>query len=247
MTRTHPDMAMPENADLWARAEAAKRWVLANLMRHGWFGPGDTGPSPIFDLLAEATRHGPSSTVMGHADGLITINVAEADPAEIVARRERMEEPYRTMIGHYRHELAHFLFLRLSAEDPGFVAAFRQLFGDESADYSAALERHYARDDDGTWRPSHISHYASAHPHEDWAETAAHALHLTDLLDSARALGFADAGTSNDLVGAMDLGIALNHLNRSMGMEDLYPFVVSKAVRQKLDFASQALDRRKSF
>ncbi len=243
MTRTHPDMAVDGNAELWTRAEAAKRWVIANLVALGWFGRNDAGDRPVFKLLSETTRDGPARTVMGHADGLITINVSEADPAEIVARRERMEEPYRTMIGHFRHEIAHFLFLRLAAENEGFEVAFRVMFGDEREDYGGALKRHYAAEDDGGWRDAHISHYASAHPHEDWAETAAHVMHLTDLLDSAQALGFTNETPPDNLAAAMDIGLAVNHLNRSMGMEDAYPFVVTEVVRQKLDFAAEALDR----
>jgi hypothetical protein len=196
-------------------------------------------------MLSEETSDGSTKTVMGHADGLITINVSEADPAEIVLRRERMEERYRTMLGHLRHEIAHFLFLRLSQDRPEFIGAFRTLFGDERVDYGAALARHYAQPDDSAWRGVYISHYASAHPHEDWAETASHAMHLTDFLDSGRALGFAGTGDGDDLGSAMALGIAVNHLNRSMGMEDVYPFVVSDEVRRKLSFAAAAIDRRR--
>ena len=242
LTRTHPDLAVGANPQLWSRAEAAKRWVLVQLYRMGWMGPGDPGPRPTFDFLAEETLAGPAEPVMGHSDGLITINVSEADPREMVHRRERFGEPLRTMTGHVRHEVAHFLFLRLS-EAPGFSDRFRHLFGDERADYAQALRTHYGRYDDGEWRTHHISHYASAHPHEDWAETSAHVLHLLDLVDSARAVGLGIASSGDVLGLGMEVAIAANHLNRSLGTEAPYPFVVSAEVRTKLRFALDALDR----
>lgn len=242
LTRTHPDLSVDGNLRLWSRAEAAKRWALVQLYRMGWFGPDDPGPRPTFDFLSEETRAGRAEPVMGHADGLITINVAEADPREIVHRRERFGEPLRTMTGHVRHEVAHFVFMRLS-EDAGFAERFRRLFGDERADYAEALRAHYGRNDDGAWRAHHISHYASAHPHEDWAESAAHVLHLLDLVDSARAVGLG-IGSSDDVLGlGMEVAIAANHLNRSLGAEGPYPFVVPPAVRKKLCLVLEALDR----
>ncbi|MDP5220957.1 putative zinc-binding metallopeptidase [Ruegeria sp. 2205SS24-7] len=244
MTRTHPDMAIDELQGQWASAESSKRWVLANLGRLGWFDSSDSGARPIFDLLGEQTQLGPSDPVMGHANGIITINVAETDSVELVARRVQMGEPYRTMIGHFRHELSHFLFLRLSS-NKAWLEEFRRLFGDERADYAAALERHYAALDDGSWRNEHISHYASAHPDEDWAESSAHALHLADLFDSAQHLGLVWKSEGTDLEQSLDLGIALNHLSRSMGLQDVYPFIVSPKVREKLVFARDALDRNR--
>ena len=247
-TFTHPDISVEGNTSLWARGEAAKRWVFANLIVLAWLTPADPGPPPKFDLLSEVTSAGPTKPIMGHDNGLITINLAEADPVEVVARREQMHEPYRTMIGHYRHEIAHYLFLRLS-EDAGFLQAFRDLFGDERADYGAALETHYKNGAPAGWQDRHISAYASSHPHEDWAETAAHALHLLDMIDSTAAVGLllpdhAEAGKEAVdalLTRGLELGIALNHINRSMGLEDIYPFVVSPAVREKLAFACSAI------
>ncbi|WP_424973917.1 zinc-binding metallopeptidase family protein [Dinoroseobacter sp. S124A] len=243
-TRTHPDLAVEGNAALWRRAEAAKRWVFAQLMGLGWFAADDPGARPSFDLLSEQTRRGPVQPMMGHLDGHITINVAEADPAEIIARREQMDEPYRTMIGHFRHEIAHFLFLRL-AEDPGFADQFRGVFGDERTDYGAALAQYHDAGADPGWRAAHITAYASSHPHEDWAETAAHALHLRDVTESARAVGLAPAEVPDDageaLSASLELTMALNHVNRAMGLGDLYPFVVTPAVRAKLRVADALL------
>ena len=252
MTEVIPQ-ALEENRALWARAEAAKRWVLANLTRWGWFGASDPGPMPRFHLLSEAVRGGEAPVTMGHASGLVTINVTEADPAEITQRREDMGEAYRTMIGHFRHELAHHLFERLVTQD-AFAQTFRTRFGDERADYGEALQRHYESGPPEGWATVHVTPYASAHPHEDWAETTAHLLHLTDMTDSAEAAGLSmqgepprgwDAYAEPDLaqlVGlAAGLGLAFNHVNRSMGLDDLYPFVLPDAVRDKLAFVHRHL------
>ncbi len=248
-TEIIPDLADGNNFGLWSEAEAAKRWVLTNLGRWGWFTSGDGGAMPVFHLLSERTARGDAQVTMGHASGLITINVVEADPAERVRRREELGEPYRTMIGHYRHELAHFLFERLCGRE-GFKPAFRDLFGDVSADYGAALARHYGNGPPPDWRDRHVTGYAASHPHEDWAESTAHLLHLTDIVDSADATGLAAgpdpyaAHDAQDLISrGAALGLALNHVNRSMGLHDLYPFVLAPPVREKLAFVYGHLSR----
>ena len=247
MTGTVPDLTAEGNLALWAKAEAAKRYMLAGLARWGWFGPGDPGGRPVFRMLSEETRTGPAKITMGHADGEITINVTEASEAVLSRRQEELGELYRTMLGHMRHETAHFLHIRLS-EDPGFVKGFRDLFGDERADYGEALQRHYEgpkpADDD------FVTSYATAHPHEDWAETLAHLMHLTDMLDSGSAAGltlpggpppgtdaYAIADTDRLVTDAVALSIAANHVNRAMDLPDLYPFVLGEGVRRKLAFA----------
>ncbi len=246
MTAVVPDAFHGENRALWASAEHAKRWTLAGLGRWGWFAASDPGPRPIFHLLAEDTPAGPAAIVMGHADGVVTINVTEADPVERVERREALGELQRTMLGHFRHEIAHFLFLRL-AERAGFLEAFRALMGDERADYAAALERHYAEGPPPDHASRFVTAYASAHPHEDWAESAAHVMHLTDIADSAAAArltghglprpgydAYAERDPARLVVRAVRLGIATNHVNRAMGVADIYPFVLGATVRRKL-------------
>jgi len=258
LTRTIPDQGLMAGPALWAEAEAAKRWVLTGLNRLGWLNLADTGPPPVFDLMAEATQAGAVDVTMGHADGVITLNVSEADPALIAARKAQMGEPYRTMLGHVRHEMAHYLHMRLMAEDPTFAQAFRALFGDERADYAAARQDHYAspQQSDG----AHITSYATAHPHEDWAETTAHLLHLLDISDSFHAAGlmhavasanrlepgsdaYASTDTERVISDAAAAGLALNHINRSMGIQDLYPFVLADGVREKLVFVHARLRR----
>ncbi|MBR26535.1 MAG: hypothetical protein CML46_06295 [Rhodobacteraceae bacterium] len=252
MTDVAPDPVVPEAAEQWAEAEAAKRWVLTNLARWGWFGPEDPGPRPSFHLLAEETRHGPADVIMGHADGLVTINLAEADPAERVKRREDLGEAFRTLQGHFRHELAHFLQMRL-VQTPEFADGFRALIGDEREDYGAALERHYAEGPPADWQSRFVSEYASCHAHEDWAESTAHLLHLTDIADSFEAAGLCspdlppgyDAYAETDAAALIEracaLGLALNHVNRAMGQPDLYPFVLPEPAREKLAFVHRWL------
>ncbi|MEL6516786.1 MAG: putative zinc-binding metallopeptidase [Pseudomonadota bacterium] len=243
MTRTHPDLTIAEHGGMWARAEAAKRWVLATLAVWGWLRADDLGPRPTFDILGERTAGGHAAPVMGHAEGHVTINAAEADPAEIIRRREEFGEPQRTMVGHFRHEIAHFLFWRLSA-NPEVLGEFRARFGDERADYGEALQAYYANGPRPDWQSDHITAYAAAHPHEDWAETLAHALLLTDMLESARAAGVAHpAGAGDWVTDALEVGLALNHVNRAAGIEDVYPFVVSNGVRRKLAFAMEIITR----
>jgi hypothetical protein len=248
MTDVVPDLREPDNLPLWEKSEYAKRWVLACLTRWGWFTPTDGGLRPVFKMKSEQTAGGEKPVIMGHADGVITINVSEASEAVLAQRQEEMGELYRTMIGHIRHEWAHFLFIRL-AEREGFLEGFRALFGDERADYGAALKAHYADPkDEGE---THITTYATAHPHEDWAETIAHLLHLTDLLDSAAAsdLSLSGEGLTRDydaymeadaerlLNRAVDVSIAVNHVNRALDLPDVYPFVLTPQVREKLAFA----------
>lgn len=251
VTRTIPDLDANDNLALWREAEFAKRRVMAMLMRWGLFTPDDTHPAPVFDLLSEETANGEAVVTMGHLDGVLTINVAEADPAVREARRAELDERFRTMVGHFRHEIGHFVFARLVDVD-GFPEAFRALFGDEREDYGAALKRHYAEGPKAGWREAHLTAYASAHPHEDWAETFAHLLHLVDIVDSAAAAGLSSpslsaAGRGFDAYAqteqepllsiAAEFGVALNHVNRGIGLYDVYPFVMTPLTREKLGFA----------
>lgn len=251
MTALAPDPSFPNAIPNWAKTEAAKRWALDNLGRWHWFRPEDPGTRPTFHMLAE----GPTPVPMGHAEGVVTISVAEVDPVLVTTRREALQEPYRTMIGHMRHEIAHMLWWRLSLRED-FLEAFRAMFGDERIDYPGALQYHYENGPPADWRQYYLTSYASAHPHEDWAETAAHLLHLADIADSFVATGLA----SDDIPGsdwdpyaepdanrlihiAASLTVGVNHVNRSMGLSDLYPFVLSNHARQKMIFVHDWLRR----
>lgn len=245
MTAMVPDKSVENAQSNWAQTEAAKRWVLENLGHWGWFGSEDSGVKPMFHLLAE----GPTPVSMGHIEGVVTISVAEADDVIRTTRRRALDEPYRSLIGHVRHEIAHMIWWRLSQNEE-FLDTFRVLFGDERSDYSQALQRHYDVGPPLDWREHYLTAYASAHPHEDWAETAASLMHLTDIADSFVASGFCAPNVPGDdwqpyaetdserlIRAAVSIALGVNHINRSMGLPDLYPFVICPSARRKLSFA----------
>jgi hypothetical protein len=253
MTGTIPDLSVEGNRDLLAQSEAAKRWVLANLARWHWFTDADSGTRVQFRMLSEHAGPHEVPVTMGHAAGVITLNVVEADDALRALRQQQLGELYRSMVGHVRHEIAHFLFERLALL-PGFLAEFRAMFGDERADYAAALLDHYnqplAKGD------TFISDYATTHPHEDWAETAAHILHLVDMTDSLMASGlngpqipppgydaYADTDAEHLLTVATSVALAVNEINRAIDNPDVYPFVLTATTRAKLGFAHRWLSQ----
>ena len=193
----------------------------------------------------------------GHDDGRITIALAEADDAEREKRRKSMHEPYRTLLGHFRHEIGHYYWDRLVRDAPA-LGPCRAIFGDDREDYTAALQRHYRDGAPPQWRNRYVSAYATTHPWEDFAETFAHYLHILDTLETAESFGVAThprgiaeadqlstevnfapdkAVSIAPLVKAwLPLTFALNSLNRSMGMGDLYPFVLTPTIIEKLGF-----------
>jgi hypothetical protein len=254
LTRTRPNDDDAAGIGQWAEAERAKRRLLFEL---GELGLPTAGLS--FDLLSSA--HGPVTT--GHLDGLVTLDLAESDDAERELRRVQMGEPYRTLLGHMRHEVGHFYFSVLVDTDERRALA-RALFGDERADYQAALDRHYADGPPDDWAQSHVSAYATMHPSEDWAETFAHVLHLHDALQTAREYGVRVEGPpgrpdlhAEPVVVAGGVGLrevlddwlgltyALNALNRSLGHDDLYPFVLTGPVIEKLDLVDDLVAGRR--
>jgi len=257
LTRTRPADGDSVGLAELRVAEAAKRRLLFELGELGL--PIEGGdPGLAFDLLS--SEYEPVTT--GHADGVITLDLAESDDAHRVAMREQMAEPYRTVLGHLRHEVGHYFFPVLVGDDETLARA-RELFGDERADYSAALERHYEQGPPADWGERFVSAYATMHPSEDWAETFAHYLHIRDALQTAAAYGVrvegpqapargelestpADAG--RDFVAALadwlPLTYALNAINRSMGRDDVYPFVLSEPAIRKLAFVDELVRRR---
>jgi hypothetical protein len=217
-----------------------------------------------FEFLADPESGGPK-VLTGHANGVITINIAEADDAERERRRTLMGEPYRTLLGHMRHESGHYFWDRFIAGSPE-IDEFRSLFGDERADYNTALGNYYARAHVG-WQDGFVSAYATAHPWEDWAETWAHYLHMVDTLETAAACGLSLKPRRSDeptlpeapypvspqpaaferLIDSwFPLTYMLNNLNRGLGLCDAYPFVLSPAVIAKLKFADDVVGRTKA-
>jgi hypothetical protein len=239
-----PALDSGKNRVLWARLEAAKRRMLFDLLTLGL--PLQPGPMRLSFRFLEDQRHNPnvseSFVTTGHMGGTITINVAEADDSVRHAVREDMQERYRTLLGHFRHESAHFYYYPLVANAPDALQEFRGLFGDERENYDTAMQRFYAIQGTRiTWQGRYVSAYASSHPWEDWAETWAHYLHIRDTLETAVAWGIVPppdtARDSYQWVDSwMDLSVILNELNRSMGTDDPYPFVLSELVSDKLNF-----------
>mgnify|MGYP000112015588 FL=1 len=255
--RTIPDLSEQQNLQRWRKLEAAKRRLVYSLLRLGL--PIQSKSEGVatglaFELIADTDPDAPVLT--GHADGLITINIAEADDAEREARRSAMGEPYRTLLGHFRHEVGHYYWDRL-VRDAGLVDAFRAIFGDETRDYSEALSAHYANGPQPDWQARYVSAYASSHPWEDFSETWAHYLHIVDALETADAFGLqtrpgvADSGTLTHIItfdpysevpftriidAWLPLTYAVNSLNRSIGQPDFYPFVLARPAIDKLEF-----------
>ena len=243
LTRTLPadgDPAMPA----FAEAEAAKRRLVVELIELG-LPINDRVADPdrglTFDLLS--SEHEP--VITGHDEGVITLDLAEGDDVHRESLRISMDEPYRTLLGHFRHETGHYFFFVLAETAPARVE-FESLFGDPDLDYQAAIDRHYSQGAPEGWEGNYVSSYATMHPAEDWAETFAHYLHIRDTLDTAAAFGFAPAGATLDhpLAGVagfdrmielwLPLAWSLNMVNRSMGHNDLYPFVLPPAVLNKM-------------
>ncbi|AZO35678.1 hypothetical protein EJ072_15235 [Mesorhizobium sp. M2A.F.Ca.ET.046.03.2.1] len=189
-----PDLSIDGNRRRWIRVEAAKKRAVYSLLALGLpvTPKADAGDETglAFDFLADPIGAGPGGEriLTGHDNGLITLNVAEADSAERERRRIEMGENYRTLLGHFRHELGHYYWDRLVRDDPAYLSAFRALFGDERTDYEQALQAYYANGAPPDWQQRHISAYATSHPWEDWAETFAHHLHITDTLEMVHAL-----------------------------------------------------------
>jgi len=265
LTRTRPndaDLASDAQlAEAFREAEAAKRRLVFQSLELGLpVEPHDGERGLAFDLLSG--KAGP--VVTGHADGVITIDLAEGDDVHREQMRRAMGEPYRTMLGHLRHESGHWFWMVLVEPDPEALEEFRRLFGDDRSDYRAALDRHYNEGPPAEWVSRYVSAYATAHPWEDWAETFAHYLHIRDTLQTAASFGMVVTGPActrdPDLMAApspepearfedilddwLPLTYALNAVNRSMGKDDLYPFVLSEAVVTKLTFVHRLVRRK---
>jgi hypothetical protein len=259
LNRTIPSLSTPENLFRWGRIEVAKRRLVYSLLRmglpvepkaHG--GGSGEGPGIAFDFLADVS---PGQRVRtGHLDGTITLNIEEADEAERTRNKLDLGERYRTLLGHFRHEIGHY-YWDLLIGGAGDIDEFRELFGDERTDYGQALQAYYQVGPPASWADHFISPYASSHPWEDWAETWAHYMHLMDALETAYAFGLGIHPGHRQGLGAditkdpyvirdfdrildmwLPLTFAVNSLNRSMGHNDFYPFVISPAVMSKLRF-----------
>jgi hypothetical protein len=268
LNRTIPNLDTPGHLLRWQRLEAAKHRLIYGILRLGLpltSKAEDPQAGLAFDFLADsgpAFRESPL-VVTGHSLGLITINIAEADDVEREHHRQDMAEPYRTLLGHFRHEVGHYYWERLVRAGP-WLEPFRALFGDERQDYGARLAAHYDEGPLPDWSQRFVSAYAGCHPWEDWAETWAHYLHIVDTLETAGAFGVRvhpNAGRDRALAMEVDfdpyreddfdvlvqawlpLTYALNSLSHSMGHPAFYPFVLVPKVMQKLRFVHDLIGR----
>jgi hypothetical protein len=264
LTRVIPDLNRDGAKAAWYRLEAAKRRLIYSLMHLGVaiVSRGDDPERGLaFEFLADTGEPGAPPVLTGHANGVITLNIAEADDAERERRRLQMHEPYRTVLGHFRHEIGHYYWEWLIESGPR-LEPFRSLFGDERADYAGALRRHHDGGPAQDWQERHVSAYASVHPWEDWAETWAHYLHMTDTLEMAAACGVSlepwldgdpkietaaipsnpDRASFDELMDSwLPLTYLLNNLNRGLGLPDGYPFLLSQPARAKLRFVHDTI------
>ena len=256
---TIPDMSQPSHLAAWRDIELAKHRLFYGLLR--WKLPLKTRAEDprhglAFEFLADPPHPSGPKVMTGHDDGVVTIALAEADGAEMEKRRAELAEPYRSLLGHFRHEVGHH-YWDILVRDGDRLEQCRAVFGDDSQDYDAALERHYARGAPADWGERFVSAYATCHPWEDFAETWAHYLHIVDTLETASAFGLRikpaidkDGAHSARLdfdpyvIGSIDeiidawapFVVAMNSVNRAMGRPDLYPFVIAPAVVKKLGF-----------
>lgn len=257
-TRTLPQLDKPGNLEAWAKIEAAKRAFLYDLLPLGLF-PASWQQDPerglAFDFLEDQNQ---KTVLTGHDSGLITLNIAEADDVERERRRSSLGEPFRSLLGHFRHESGHYFWDRLIREQDR-LDAFRAAFGDEREDYGQALQRYHGGARKDNWETTYITEYASAHPWEDWAETWAHYLHLRSVTETARACGLrleparpdeptfpapqeqSDSKGDSLLSDWTALSYLVNQLNRSLGLRDPYPIVLHSAALEKLRFVHALL------
>lgn len=256
--RTVPDLSDLTNMANWRKMELAKHRLFYTLLQlqlplYNRLDKPDTGLA--FDFLADPPETG-KRVMTGHDEGIITLALTEADDATREARRTHMHEPYRTLLGHFRHEIGHYYWDRL-VRDENRQQACRLLFGDDRIDYEEALKRHYENGAPPFWQENFVSAYATSHPWEDFAETWAHYMHIVDSLETSASYGLevhptitshqdfhARAAIDPYIWSSFEemidvwlpLTYAMNAMNRSMGLNDIYPFVLSPLVIRKLSF-----------
>lgn len=255
LTSVRPSDTDVDSMGAFADVEAAKRRLIHQLRELG-LPVIDRSVDPVngvtFELLSSRERN----VITGHGSGVITLDLSESDDAHREFVRKQLGEPYRTVLGHLRHEIGHYYWPSLVSQR-GYLTEFRMLFGDERLTYKDARRQYYARDD-VDWSDTHVSQYATMHPWEDWAETFAHYLHIQAGLATAESIGLTvgeparSAGraawrtrahiTIGEMVQSwLGLTIALNTMARSIGQADLYPFVLSPKVVEKLDLVHRCI------
>lgn len=253
MNETVPNLSVAGNRERWARLEAAKRRLVYTLDLLKLPYGDETNPPLRFAFMGDGALAGrlwrkagdEERVFTGHADGLVTINIREADDAERETLRVDMGEAHRTLIGHLRHELGHYYWDVAIKGRPEAEAAFTSVFGSPNdPDYGTALERHYAEGAPEGWEGVHVSAYATMHAWEDWAETFALYLAMVGVLDTAASLGLIGMRpeTTHEMVDRYgQLGLSLNEFTREMGLLDLAPVVITGAIEAKLDHVNKVM------
>jgi hypothetical protein len=248
LTRGRPDVGRPAAIEAWMAAESAKRRLVHQLDELSLPVEirSDTMPDGlVFDLVHLPGEGG----ITGHLDGVVTLDLAETDEHHRDVLRRRLGEPFRTVIGHLRHEIGHHFWARLVGQSND-LGSFRRLFGDERVDYAESVERYYADAGDAWDRTRFVTAYAAAHPLEDWAETFAHYLHILDAIDTAVAHDLVPPDSApllvSDVVGTLELTVildawrpintAVNAIAETLGAPAVYPFDPVGVVVDKLAF-----------
>lgn len=249
LNRTIPVLHRDDNVALWQRLETAKRRMLVGLHARGlpvFTKTGSTEERMRFDFVEDQRSNpdmGDSFITTGYGGGVITINLLEADHVERLTQQELMGESYRTLLGHFRHEVGHYYYQKLIHDE----AQFSEIFGDPTADYAAATAAYYENGPPAQWGQHYISAYAASHPLEDWAESFAHLLHLHDTMETAAIHGLTATETSptafsQTLTAWRKLIAGLNAANRSLGLSEPYPFVLNENVSRKLEFVNERIE-----
>lgn len=245
MNEMIPSLRKTENLALWESMEISKHRLIYTLLRLGLpvvSRQDDAINGLAFAFLEDKRTNQAVSdqhVITGHADGLITVNLSEADSAFREAQKQQFSESYRTLLGHFRHESGHYYWDRLIANSP-HIDEFRRIFGDETASYDLALQQYYSHPPERDTL-NYITIYAQSHPLEDWAETWAHYLHMFDTLETASDFGLisqhgVDSPFDRVIREWAELSMMMNSLNRSMGLSDAYPFILTGPVQDKLRF-----------
>ena len=261
LNRTIPNLSEEVNFNKWEHLEVAKHRLIYQLQKIGLALSSknkDKAEGFCFDFVARLNN---PDLMTGHANGVITILLKEADSVERERIRKQLREPYRTLIGHLRHEVGHYFWDRLVYTDKEVLAKFRAIFGNEEESYTDAVDDYYKKGAPKNWQELFISKYATAHAWEDWAETWAHYLHVMDMVETAYFFGVDvnpikfnqemntnvsfDPYTIDDfdviVNTSVPLSYAVNSINRAMGVPDVYPFVISPGVVEKMKFIHKLL------
>ena len=254
--RTIPDQTKsgigpPKNFFRWYRLEEAKRRLFYTLLGmkfrliSGW---DDKENGLLFDFMEDQESEGQivNSVTTGYLAGIITINSKEADDVERVQARSVLNERQRTIVGHFRHELGHYCWDKIFCHLP-VAAFFENVFGEANLNYQDSIDQYYKKGPPKNWHDGFISAYASSHPSEDWAETWNHFLLIYDCLETAYEFGLTSAYPSiTDLSSSVlmwrELAVTLNQLNRSIGLNDAYPFIITRRVEEKLRYVASVIN-----